>query len=574
MTRLEEGSFDTRYDHIVEALTAKGQSFEVGEEVIAGVTYPVFKNMPKNLPEVYQMASLHGKKSFLVTEDETISFADCLKQASYLADTLVSEFEVQKGDRIGLAMRNSPAWCIAFMAITQVGAVAVALNSWWQGEELEFALEDTEPVLVFADPKRLSLIEGYVKRTQTTSVLVTDTKKCPPDVYLFSELLKNYEEDQPVSRDIYPDDTAAIFYTSGSTSIPKGAVVSHKMIITTLFQWALMGTAADVAEGKVESGDDSQEAVLVCLPLFHVTACYNQFLLSIVSGRKLVFLEKWDVNKAMGAIEAHKITHFIGVPTMTHELLHAPDRASYNLSSLKEFGGGGAARPASQVQALNDTFNIPVGIGYGMTETNALGCINSRESYLQKPASVGRPSAPMVQLRIVGSDGSEIPTGQIGDIQIKSPSNITKYWNDERAGSLAVFDGWLDTGDIGYLDNENYLFIVDRKKSIVIRGGENISTLEVEEVIYEHPLVREVAVFGVPDARLGEVLATSITVATGGELSDETLRLFLADKLAHFKIPEYISISQAVLPKGGTGKIDKNLIRKSFLASKPETIEA
>jgi acyl-CoA synthetase (AMP-forming)/AMP-acid ligase II len=565
-------SMDAVMDSLIKNLTAKGSMFETENRNLDGIDYPFFKNLLPNLNSLYQMGGQFSDKKFLVHHDKSLTFKGTLERVEKLAKILVAEYGLKKNDRVGIAMRNSPEWCIAFMAITAAGGVAVAMNSWWKKDELIYAIKDTNPRVMFVDDKRCSYIEPFIEEYGFNVVIdkLSDNfsyTHSHRSITCFDELMNKKLEDSILLPEVNQNDNAVIFYTSGSTGFPKGALSTHRMLLNTIFTWALTATAFGLLNQKKDKPTEHQLSALLCLPLFHVTACYSAFLLSLVIGRKIVFIDKWDVEIAMQKIEEEKVTHFIGVPTMSYELLHCTKREEYDLSSLAEIGGGGSARPSSQVKEIQEAFQIPLTTGYGMTETNGVGCINGGDNYLDKPDSVGKATAPTTLIKIVDDNGVEVCTGQRGEILIKSASNIKCYWNDEKATDELFVDGWVKTGDIGFLDEQEYLFIVDRKKDIVIRGGENISTQEVESSIAAHPSVKEVCVFGIPDERLGEVPIAIAALHDKAELSKESLIHFLNNNIAHFKVPVDIQIMCGALPRGATGKMDKLNIRKEYLNS-------
>jgi acyl-CoA synthetase (AMP-forming)/AMP-acid ligase II len=293
-------------------------------------------------------------------------------------------------------------------------------------------------------------------------------------------------------------------------------------------------------------------------------------MLSLVIGRKMVIMHKWDAQEALRLIEQERITWFNGVPTMSAELQAAAETTSRDVSSLTEIMAGGAARPPDQVKKISGTFKKSApGIGYGLTETNALGTVNAGALYIARPDSAGRVVPAVTQFRIVGEDGSALPAGARGELCIKSPANIVGYWNKPEATAEAFVEGWFHTGDVAYLDEEGFLYIVDRIKDIIIRGGENISCLEVEAAIYAHPGVHEVAVFGLPDTRLGEIVGAAVVVRTGVELTADELRADLGKHLASFKIPARIWFRTEQLPRIASGKIFKRQIKAEYAAQLP-----
>jgi acyl-CoA synthetase (AMP-forming)/AMP-acid ligase II len=289
-------------------------------------------------------------------------------------------------------------------------------------------------------------------------------------------------------------------------------------------------------------------------------------LTSFVIGRCMVLMHKWDSTEALRLIEREKITYFVGVPTMSLELMNHPDRGKYDLSSLTDITGGGAPRPIAHVERLQKTFpNSQPALGYGLTETNAVGCANYWGNYAAKPASTGRAQIPFVELAILGANDTHLPPNERGEIGIRSAANIKCYWENPQATEAAfTADGFLRTGDIGYLDEDDYLFIVDRKKDIIIRGGENISAAEVEAALYACPDVAEAAVFGAPDDRLGEVPVAVLHAKPGSGLDEAALRAFLLGKLAAFKLPTRMIFSTDPLPRLGTGKIDRVDLKETY----------
>jgi acyl-CoA synthetase (AMP-forming)/AMP-acid ligase II len=465
-------------------------------------------------------------------------------------------------------MRNSPEWCIAFMAITSLGAVAVPMNSWWQGKELAYGLQDSGARHLIVDAQRYERLASWLEGSDLTVIGTdSDNRGLPSDIDRLEELLAASAGSAALPAiEILPEDPAVILYTSGSTGQPKGVLSTQLNILSALATWLVVGTAVSVLAGTVGEEPETQPAILLSVPLFHVTGLNSLFLLSLGIGRKIVMMHKWDIDRALELIQGEKITHFNGVPTMSMELTNHPRLSDYDTSSLLEIASGGAARPADQVAAIVERFpqSYP-SAGYGLTETNAVGCIIGEEEYVDRPGSVGQPTPPLVDCRILDADGRAVPTGESGEICLRSPAIAAGYLNQPEASAAAFRDGWFHTGDVGYIDDEGFLYIVDRIKDIIIRGGENISCTEVEEALYAHPDIAEATVFSVPDERLGEIVGAVISVRPGCDLTAEQVKEFLVERLAAFKIPVHIGIVTESLPRIASGKIAKKEVRKEFI---------
>ena len=502
-----------KFEQAVAQLTSAGQMFELNDVEINGYHYRNYAGMPQNLNAYYQFMLMHADKEFAVYLEERYTFAESLQHANEFAAALVDRYGIEKGDRVAILSRNNPQWMMAFMAITSIGAVAVPMNGWWTTEELDYGFEDSGCKLVVADRSRIIRLEPIVDKYGLTIVSVDDCSDLSVAHTPFSGILQDYSGATLPEVDVLSDDYATIMYTSGSTGHPKGALSSHRGILAALYSWMLMGLASKSVEDQSKSDSDSDSdsdevsyphSGLLTIPLFHCTGSHSAFLLSLIIGRKLVIMHKWDAQEAIRLIEKERITWFTGVPTMSAELQSAAVETDRDISSLKDVFSGGAARPPDQVAKIANTFKKSTpGTGYGLTETNALGAINSGAFYIANPHSTGRAVPAVTEFKIISSDGESLPTGERGEVCMKSPANGLGYWNKPEATAEAFVEGWFHSGDIGYLDEDGFLYIVDRIKEIIIRGGENISCIEVEAGIYTHPAVEEAAVFGLPDERLG-----------------------------------------------------------------------
>ncbi len=550
---------------IVTQMTSAQGPFPLANKTIDGISYPVITNGPETLRDYYALGLVNADKDFLVYQDERWTFAETDRDAKRLAAAMVERLGIKKGDRVIIALRNYPEWVFAFMAITSIGAVAVPLNGWWTEEEFDYALGDCGATHAFVDARRLEILTRPAKRHGVGLIAIRTDAPLPEGVHAYDTLVAGFSEEAFPDVALHPDDNATIFYTSGSTGHPKGVVSTHRAILSVMMMWGINVRARLMALGLDGAEPPYQPSTLMSVPLFHVTGSHAIFLLSFLVGRKIVLMYRWDPEDALKLIEKERITGFTGVPTMSWEILNAPNLDKYDLSSLMEIGAGGAARPADHVRQLKEKFEQAApSSGYGLTETNAAGAVNFGDDYVERPGSTGRPMPPLIEMKIVDEDGHTVPTGHIGEVLIKSAVNARGYWNKPDATAEAFVNGWFHTGDLGRFDEAGFLYIVDRAKDIVIRGGENISCLEVESILFQHPDVLEAAVFGVPDERLGETVAAVLVPKPGRSIDIPALQAYVGEHLAAFKIPEHVWVQMEQLPRTGSGKIFKRQLRDEY----------
>ena len=546
---------DRKYDENLAKLTAPGGRLVIGQDERGQA---IVTNFPATIPSLLRtFCALNADAEALVAGDERFTFAQLDEISERLAHALAGR-GIAKGDRVGIAMRNCPTWVVSYMAVAKAGAVATLLNGWWEAHELQHALELTEPALILADAPRAKRLTLCPRAFPVIGIAVEQ-----PIETALAELLDGADQSIALP-EIAPEDDATILFTSGSTGEAKGALSTHRAVTTATYAYAtglmcLLGVLTD--EGRAPA---TPPRTLLSVPLFHVTGEVPVMLNSFVVARCMVVMPKWDAGEALRLIEKEKITYFVGVPTMSLELMTHPDRHKYDLSSLRDITAGGAPRPVSHVERLKGEFpEAQPALGYGLTETNAAGFSNFWGNYAAKPASTGRAQKPFIEAAILGAGDRHLPVGEVGEIAIRGAVNIKGYWrNPEATAALFTPDGYVRTGDVGYLDEDGYLFIVDRKKEIIIRGGENISAAEVEAECYACPDVAEVAVFGAPDERLGEVPVA--VVHAKNRISEDDLRGFLEKRIAKFKIPERIIFSSEPLPRLGTGKIDRRALKTQY----------
>ena len=560
---------DNALEAIITELTKQGQPFHTSPLERDGVVMPAFTMAPPTLAHYFaHFCNQHKDVDFIVDGDVRLTFGQAYAAAMCVAESLVKDHGIAKGDRIGIAARNSANWMVAYMGVIMAGGCATLLNGFWSGEELAYGVRLAECKLVLADGGRAARLEGHEHGAKLVMIEHAAPQQGLAQVW-------RAPTDQPSSvamqmlGQLGPDDLATILYTSGSTGQSKGAYSDHRGVVAGVMSYVAQSAMAKL---HLESrGEDlsAQPCALVAVPLFHVTGEVPLFLQSYAIARKLVLMPKWDALHAIQLMAAERVTYFVGVPLMSYEIATHPDRANYDLSACKSFAAGGAPRPVEHVNKIKEAFpgGFPL-LGYGLTETNAVGCGNFNENYLAKPGSTGRASKPLVDLAILDDDGQPLPQGMTGEVCIRTIANFLGYWKNEEATKAAFTkDLYFRTGDLGYLDEDDYLFIVDRKKDIIIRGGENISCIEVEDAIYALDDISECSVFGLPDERMGEVPAAVVLTKSGREpITPEAMREFLLAHIAPFKVPlvEHIFVVDETLPRLGTQKVDKKTLREQY----------
>jgi long-chain acyl-CoA synthetase len=556
------------FDEAIAQLTLAGSPFEITDANVLGHTQPVFKNFPAIVPHLFVPARTTGAtadRPFLVYEGETLSFAETFAIADALGHALVTSYGVVKGDRVGIAMRNYPEWVISYIAIVSVGAISVSFNSWWTANELAYGIEDSTPKVLIVDRERLASTYDAARAHGAALIAVRTDGALPDGVTAWSDVAVPGPAMPAVAID--PDDDVSILYTSGTTGNPKGAVSTHRAVASAIGLFGLR-SAAETLRNPPPPLPEGQAPVvpsfILIVPLFHVTGGVPVMLSCIASSLKLVIMYKWDVEKALQLIEREQITNFVGVPAQGWDLVNFVGFAKYDTSSLRSIGGGGAPAPAAQVHKTAEAFpkGAP-GIGYGMTETNAYGPQNTGADYVSHPTSAGK-WAPPFQVTIKDEAGNELPRGERGEICFKGPNLIRGYWNKPEATASVLVHGWLHSGDVGRIDAEGFIYVEDRLKDMILRGGENVYCAEVESTIYEHPSVYEAAVFGMPHERLGEEVAVAVLAKEGETIDPDELRKHVATKLAAFKVPAHVFIMTEPLPRNAAGKFLKRELRDTF----------
>ena len=534
---------------------------------IRGVPTKVFVNAPGSLRLVWDMSAAHGDATYLVYRDERLTFNDVHRQVRALAAWL-TEHGVQQGDRIAIAMRNFPEWAVAFWATQALGAVAVPLNAWWTGPELAYGLSDSGTRVVIADDERFDRITPHFADTKVEHTHVARTDK-------WRDVVQGDGPPLPTLT-IDPDADAAIMYTSGTTGKPKGAVQTHRnfgnFLMQGMYRAAMAAAAAPSPAGGAPSSTPAARptapATLLTFPLFHVGGLHSFLLPFTASGGKVVLMYRWDAEEAVDLVEREQVNSIAGVPTTVFQLLDAAKARGTSLDSLVGISSGATLVPPELVRRIDDQFasRAAPGNGYGLTETSGAAIANFGAAYVANPESVGRPISPVIELRIAGLDGEEVPKGEVGEIWLKGPTVVRGYFGLEEATKESFTDGWFHTGDLGRVDDDGNLYVVDRLKDVIIRGGENIYAAEVEAALYENADITEAAIIGVPHEALGEEVGAVVRVRDGAALSEEAVREHVATRLAAFKVPSRVWIVEEELPRNASGKVLKRELREKLLA--------
>jgi acyl-CoA synthetase (AMP-forming)/AMP-acid ligase II len=550
-------------------LTAPGSRLEMDEAVIRGIPTRIWKNAPPSLPSLVHLSRAHAERTATVFETERISWEAQYRAVAALAAEL-RRLGIARGDRVAIAMANLPEWPVAFFAATALGAIAVPLNAWWTGPELEYGLADSGAKLLIADSARWQRIAPHRAALPALEhVLVSRADSATPGTVRLEDLIgppgswSGLPDSELAEAPIEPDDEAAILYTSGTTGRPKGALHTHRNFTTNILSVGYSNARAALRRGEAPPEPQPRTALMV-IPLFHCTALSAMLMGTMVAGHTLVFMRKWDPLEAMALIERERVQMTGGVPTIAWQLLEHPERARFDLSSLETISYGGAPAAPELVRRIREEFGALPGNGWGMTETTATVTSHVGEDYLNRPDSAG-PAVPISDLRIMSPDGTEeLPAGAVGELWARGPQIVKGYWNQPEASAATFIHGWVRTGDLARLDGEGFLYIVDRAKDMVIRGGENIYSIEVENVLFDHPAVMDAALIGLPHRTLGEEPAAIVHLAPGAAATEAELKTWVRERLAVFKTPVRIAFLPQPLPRNANGKILKQELKALF----------
>lgn len=556
------------------ALTQPGAPFELDVITIRGVATRVWKHAPHDLGALLDQSRAHGGRLFTILDDERVSFEANWRAVATLALAL-QEMGIGKGDRVALAMRNLPEWPMSFFAIVSIGAIAVPLNAWWTGSELTYGIKDSGAKLLIVDAERYERVAPHLKVLPSVErVIISRADAVPAGATALEDIVRSPNDwvnlpvvERPVI-ELSSDDDATIFYTSGTTGNPKGALGTHRNLATNILSGSFVAARSLLRRGELLPSPQPRTTLTV-IPMFHVTACSASLMGSMANGHTTVFMRKWDAVRAMELIEREKVNVTGGVPTIAWQLIEHPDRAKYDLSSLEAINYGGAPSAPELVKRIYEEFGALPGNGWGMTETMATVTSHLAEDYLARPTSAGPPVA-VADLEIRDEDGvTVLATGAVGELWARGPMIVKGYWNKPEATAETFVDGWVRAGDLARLDEEGFVYIVDRAKDILIRGGENIYSSEIENVLYEHPAVTDCAIIGIPHRTLGEEPVAVVHLAPGLNATEADLQDWVRARLAAFKVPVAIRFVAETLPRNANGKILKKDL-KIFFADRVE----
>ena len=554
-------------DEALSILTGPGGPFEIGPADVGGLQLRVYTKAPQTLREIWLSSAGHGDTAFLIFENERTTYAEAHARVRKLVAHLVAG-GIGKGDRVAIAMRNYPEWVIAFWAVQSLGAVVVSMNAWWTSSELEYGLRDSGATALVADGERYDRVRGDVLARCAIPVVVVTRAAAGLDNghAAWGDVIGTDDPGSLPDVEIATDDDATILYTSGTTGSPKGAIGSNRNHITNIFNTLVSGVTMSMLAEPASPGEapPGRAIALWTFPFFHIAGVTGICVLTTTGGC-IITQFKFDATAALEIVERERVTTIAGVPTIVRALLEHPDAATRDLTSLSGISQGGSPVPPDSIAMIEDDFagRVAPANGYGLTETTSAVISNAGPGYFAHKDSVGLPM-PGTDVRIVDEEGNDVAAGGVGELWVRSPNNVRGYWNKPKETAEAFTDGWFHTGDAGRIGDGGYVYVVDRIKDMVLRGGENVYCAEVEAAIFEHPAVADVAVIGLPDARLGEEVAAVVNVKPGFDVTTPDLQTFLTGKLAAFKVPSTIFVRTEELPRNATGKVLKKDLRAEY----------
>lgn len=576
----------TTAEEATELLTGPGGQFEVmTTNQVDGRPMRIYKDRLANLRLVSEVfGAAHGDKEFAVYGSQRITYADFLVEVNALSAWLMSR-GIRKGDRVAILSANNPQWCATFWAAVNMGAILVGLNGWWNTDEITYGLNHSGAKVLVADHQRLQRIAEHLQEVPALEeILLIDATPDPqapsagsPAVTGYASAIAEGTTDDPgfPKTEIDESDPAVIFYTSGTTGRPKGAISTHGNMIAnlanTVFSLTLSAMTNPAASRVTDGG---QPVSLLTSPLFHVSGCHSTLVVGFMGGMKLVIPEgRFDPEKVFGLIEAEGVKIWATVPTMIWRATEHPARTNFDLSTVVSVAFGGSPSADELQRRIRDTFpNVKATTNaYGLTESSSVATLLTAGEDVDHVDSVGLPM-PVVDIAIADPYGHHLPAGETGEVLIRGPIIMAGYWDDPEATADAIRDGWLHTGDVGHLDADGYLYITDRAKDMLIRGGENVYCVEIENRLVEHPEIADAAVVAVPHPELGEEVKAVVELTDHATITDDEIRAWVGQALAAFKVPTYVERHDGKLPRNASGKLLKNVLRGEGHVSFAETM--
>jgi len=550
------------YDEALARLTAPGSLFELRIEDVGGRPMRNFARRPKSLSELVVQAARHGERDFLIQGNRRISYAE-FAQLVWGTALRFRGAGLEKGDRLAILAYNSLDYALCVFAAASLGSIAVPLNGWWVEAEIEHALRDSGSRFLMVDERLHRRVRKLLGGIEGLETVFFSGDASPEGTRPLRDMIAAHAELNPLA-EVCEDDPFAILYTSGTTGRPKGCVTTHRGTITQVMGIVLHAMLAGaLGEAGPLPSDGSQPTSLMTSPLFHVSGLHTGLCTAMAAGAKVVFSEgRFDPNQVLRLIEREKVTTWGAIPTMLHRVVHSPDVGRYDISSLTRVSVGGAPTPPETMARARSVFPVAPSMtnGYGITETHGVVMLKGGRGLTQKPTAAGRP-APFFDAKLVDDQGREVADGDLGELCLYGPTITPGYWKRPDATAESIRDGWLHTGDVAYRDADGDYHIVDRAKDMIIRGGENVYCVEIENCLAEHPGIDEAAIVGVSDAELGERVKAVVRLTPGASLDEEGVRRHVAAQLATFKVPEFVEFSDAPLPRNPAGKILKDSLR-------------
>ena len=554
-------------DEVWGELTSEGAPFHVEEIVVRGSPMRAYSAAPAGLRDIWVASQAHGDNDYIVYGDERRTYTQAHQEVASIANWLKAQ-GVTQGDRVAIALRNYPEWLLCYWACVATGITVVGMNAWWVEDEMKYGLKDSAPKILFTDKERLERFDGIKGDFPDLTVVGIRLPEPMDGVIDYSEVRATGGDLPEVFVD--PDEDACIFYTSGTTGFPKGAQLTHRGCVNNVMNLAFSANASMLTSCRVNNidppnpEDAPRSSALVTTPMFHVTANNCIAHGTTLSGGKLVHMYRWDAGDALRLIEAEQVTAMSGVPVMSRELINHPDFEKYDTSTLLSLGGGGAQLLPDLVKKIDSSVaSARPSTGYGMTETSGIITSISGDFFLDKPASAGRVM-PVFEAKVIDADGNTLPQGESGELCVRGAPVVKGYINREEATAEAIQDGWLRTGDVAYFDDQGFVFVVDRVKDMVLRGGENIYCSEVETTLHRIDQIKECSVFGVDDDRLGEEVGVAIYCDPENPIKQDEIRAFCLEHMAKHKVPRYIWFSDQPLPRNASGKFLKRELKDTL----------